>query len=73
VLPVVSDDPNGPAALPTPHAYQWFTETGRTRAPAWHNEVTPLELLPDSHFEAHVGAGFEQASGAVRCWFTRTS
>src|SRR5438128_1133582 len=40
VLPVVSEDPLGPAALPTPDSYQWFTGTGRTRAPAWKNEVT---------------------------------
>jgi fermentation-respiration switch protein FrsA (DUF1100 family) len=39
-LPVVSEDPAGPAALPTPDSWQWFTDTGRTRAPAWQNEVT---------------------------------
>ena len=48
-LPVVSADPAGPAALPTPDSYQWFTETARTRAPAWKNEVTlrTIELLMD--------------------------
>lgn len=40
MLPVVSEDPSGPAALPTPDSWQWFTETGRTRAPSWRNEVT---------------------------------
>src|SRR5438128_11585471 len=40
MLPVVSEDPLGAAALPTPDSYQWFTETGRTRAPARSNEVT---------------------------------
>jgi fermentation-respiration switch protein FrsA (DUF1100 family) len=40
MIPVVSEDPAGPAALPTPDSWQWFTETGRTRAPAWKNEVT---------------------------------
>jgi uncharacterized protein len=40
MLPVVSEDPLGPSALPTPDSYQWFTETGRTRAPSWKNEVT---------------------------------
>jgi fermentation-respiration switch protein FrsA (DUF1100 family) len=40
MVPVVSEDPLGPAVLPTPDSYQWFTETGRTRAPAWKNEVT---------------------------------
>jgi uncharacterized protein len=40
LLPVVSEDPAGPAALPTPDSWQWFTATGRSRAPAWRNEVT---------------------------------
>jgi fermentation-respiration switch protein FrsA (DUF1100 family) len=40
MLPVVSEDPAGPAALPTPDSWQWFTETGKARAPAWRNEVT---------------------------------
>jgi fermentation-respiration switch protein FrsA (DUF1100 family) len=40
MLPVVSEDPAGPAALPTPDSWRWFTETGRTRAPSWNNEVT---------------------------------
>jgi hypothetical protein len=39
-LPVVSEDPAGPAALPTPDSWQWFTETGRVRASAWQNVVT---------------------------------
>jgi len=40
MIPVVSEDPAGPAALPTPDSWQWFTETGATRAPSWRNEVT---------------------------------
>jgi fermentation-respiration switch protein FrsA (DUF1100 family) len=40
LLPVVSEDPAGPAALPTPDSWQWFTATGRARAPSWRNEVT---------------------------------
>ena len=40
LLPVVSEDPAGPAALPTPDSWHWFTATGRTRAPSWRNEVT---------------------------------
>ncbi|QPG49305.1 alpha/beta hydrolase [Saccharolobus solfataricus] len=27
-------------ALPTADAYEWFTETGKKRAPTWKNEVT---------------------------------
>ena len=40
MIPVVSNDPAGACALPTADSYAWFTETGRTRAPAWRNEVT---------------------------------
>jgi fermentation-respiration switch protein FrsA (DUF1100 family) len=40
MLPVVSEDPAGPCALPTPDSWQWFTDTGRTRASSWRNEVT---------------------------------
>jgi uncharacterized protein len=39
-LPVVSEDPAGPAALPTPDSWRWFTETDKLRAPAWQNLVT---------------------------------
>jgi fermentation-respiration switch protein FrsA (DUF1100 family) len=47
MIPVVSEDPTGPAALPTPDSWRWFTETARTRAPAWRNEVTlrTVEML----------------------------
>ncbi len=38
-IPVVA--PEGePCALPTPDSYEWFTTTGRTRAPNWRNEVS---------------------------------
>ena len=40
MIPVVSENPAGPAALPTADSWTFFTETGRTRAPAWKNEVT---------------------------------
>jgi uncharacterized protein len=40
MMAVVSDDPAVPAALPTADSYAWFTETGRTRAPAWRNQTT---------------------------------
>lgn len=47
MIPVVTADPAGMAALPTADSYQWFTETGSTRAPAWKNEVTmrTVEML----------------------------
>jgi fermentation-respiration switch protein FrsA (DUF1100 family) len=40
MVPVVSADPAGPAALPTADSFAWFTETAKLRAPAWKNEVT---------------------------------
>ena len=40
MIAVVSDDPAVPCGLPTADSYEWFTETGRTRAPAWKNETT---------------------------------
>jgi fermentation-respiration switch protein FrsA (DUF1100 family) len=56
MVPVVSADPSGPAALPTADSYQWFTDTGRTRAPAWRNEVTlrTVELLMEYEPAAYV-------------------
>jgi len=43
MLPVVTDDPTGGAALATRDAYDWFT-THAERAPAWRNEVTLLSI-----------------------------
>ena len=40
MVPVVDKDPLAPSALPTPDSWEWFSETGRTRAPSWRNEVT---------------------------------
>ena len=47
MVPVVAEDPLAPSALPTPDSWQWFTETGRNRAPNWKNEVTlrTVEML----------------------------
>jgi fermentation-respiration switch protein FrsA (DUF1100 family) len=47
MMPVVAADPMAPAALPTADSWQWFTATGRSRAPSWRNEVTlrTVELL----------------------------
>jgi hypothetical protein len=55
MIPVVAEDPMGPAVLPTADSWQWFSETGRTRAPSWRNEVTLrsvemfLEYEPGAH------------------------
>src|SRR5207245_1150657 len=56
MLPVVSEDPLGAAALPTPDSYRWFTETGRTRAPTWRNEVTlrTVDLLMEYEPGAYI-------------------
>jgi uncharacterized protein len=40
MIPVVCEDPMGVAVLPTADSWQWFTETGNTRAPSWHNATT---------------------------------
>lgn len=47
MVPVVAEDPFTPSALPTPDSYAWFTQTHRTRAPSWRNEVTlrSVEML----------------------------
>ena len=47
MVPVVTSEPNGVAALPTADSWQWFTETARTQAPAWRNQVTlrTVEML----------------------------
>jgi hypothetical protein len=49
MVPVVAEDPLAPSALPTPDSWQWFTETGKTRAPSWRNEVTlrSVEMLSE--------------------------
>jgi fermentation-respiration switch protein FrsA (DUF1100 family) len=55
MIPVVSENPAGPAALPTSDSWTFFTETRRARAPAWKNEVTLrsvemfCEYEPGSH------------------------
>ena len=40
MVPVVDKDPLAASALPTPDSWEWFSQTGETRAPAWRNEVT---------------------------------
>jgi uncharacterized protein len=47
MVPVVDPDPMAVSALPTPDSWEWFSETGKHRAPAWKNEVTlrSVEML----------------------------
>jgi fermentation-respiration switch protein FrsA (DUF1100 family) len=40
MVPVVAEDPAAPCALPTRDSWEWFSATGKTRAPSWRNEVT---------------------------------
>lgn len=56
MLPVVSEDPHGGAVLPTPDSWEWFSETGKTRAPTWRNEVTlrSVEMLMEYEPEAYI-------------------
>jgi uncharacterized protein len=57
MLPVVSEDPAGPAALPTPDSWTFFTETGRARAQSWRNEVTlrSVEMFMEYEPGSYVG------------------
>jgi fermentation-respiration switch protein FrsA (DUF1100 family) len=58
ILPVVSENPAGPAALPTPDSWTWFTETGRSRAPSWRNEVTLRSVEMFTEYEPGSYVGF---------------
>jgi uncharacterized protein len=57
MVPVVAEDPLAPSALPTPDSWVWFTETGKTRAPAWRNEVTlrTVEMLAEYEPGTYIG------------------
>ena len=56
MVPVVSNDPMQPCALPTPDLWTWFTETGGSRAPSWRNEVTlrSVEMLSEYEPGAYI-------------------
>jgi hypothetical protein len=57
MIPVVAQDPAAPSALPTPDSWSWFTETGKTRAPSWRNEVTlrSVEMFTEYEPGSYVG------------------
>jgi fermentation-respiration switch protein FrsA (DUF1100 family) len=57
MVPVVAEDPLAPSALPTPDSWTWFIETGKTRAPAWRNEVTlrSVEMLGEYEPGTYIG------------------
>ena len=56
-IPVVAENPRARCALPTADSWQWFTETGRIRAPAWRNEVTlrSVEMYTEYEPGAYIG------------------
>ena len=56
MVPVVTSEPNGAAALPTADSWEWFTQTASTRAPAWRNQVTlrTLEMLGEYEPGAYI-------------------
>lgn len=49
MLPVVSEDPLGPCALPSRDAWEWFSRTSQDHAPNWVNAMTlrSLEMAMD--------------------------
>ncbi len=53
-FPIVDEEGN--CVLPTPDSYKWFTETGKTRAPNWKNEMTweSVEKLIEYRPGAHI-------------------
>jgi fermentation-respiration switch protein FrsA (DUF1100 family) len=57
MIPVVAENPAAPSALPTADSWAWFTETGKTRAPSWRNEVTlrSVEMFTEYEPGAYVG------------------
>ena len=65
MLPVVAEDPLAPSALPTPDSWQWFTETGKARAPSWRNEVTLRSV--DTFMEYEPGAYVDKISPTPFC------
>src|SRR5450755_4497013 len=54
MVPVVDKDPLAPSALPTADSWEWFSETGNTRAPAWRNEVTLRSVEMFTEYEPGV-------------------
>src|ERR1700760_674571 len=58
MIPVVAEDPLAPSALPTLDSWSWFTETGRTRAPSWRNEVTLRSVEMFTEYEPGSYVGF---------------
>ncbi|WP_213309166.1 alpha/beta hydrolase [Paraburkholderia sacchari] len=58
MIPAVSEDPTTPSAMPHADAWEWFSTTSRSRAPAWKNEVTlrSIEMLMEYEPGSYVRA-----------------
>jgi uncharacterized protein len=56
MIPVIDADPMAASVLPTPDSWEWFSETGKGRAPAWSNEVKlrRVELLMEYEPSAYL-------------------
>ena len=54
MMPVITDDPTAPAALPTADSHEFFTRTQAERAPSWRNEVTLRSIELFQGYEAGV-------------------
>jgi fermentation-respiration switch protein FrsA (DUF1100 family) len=60
MVPVVDPDPAAVSALPTADSWEWFSQTGETRAPSWRNEVTLRSV--EMFWEYEPGAWIEWIS-----------
>ena len=58
MIPVVAEDPAAPSASPTADSWTWFTETGKSRAPSWKNEVTLRSVEMFTEYEPGSYASF---------------
>src|SRR4051812_40543527 len=60
MIPVVDADPMAACALPTADSWEWFSQTGASRAPSWRNEVTLRSV--EMFWEYEPGAWIEWVS-----------
>ncbi|ABM95839.1 alpha/beta hydrolase [Methylibium petroleiphilum] len=55
-MPIISEDPAGPAALPTADSWSFMSATHLLRAPSWKNEITlrSVEMFGEYEPGAHI-------------------
>ena len=55
-MPIISEDPAGPAALPTADSWSFMNATHLLRAPSWKNEITlrSVEMFGEYEPGAHI-------------------